>query len=47
MAGLPNRLNTTISIVMEIKPRWELGPGLQIVDTEFCDERWIVKAAVL
>jgi transposase len=44
MAGLPNRLNTTISIVMEIKPRWEPGPGLRVVDAEFCDERWIVKA---
>jgi hypothetical protein len=44
MAGLPNRLNTTISIVMKIKPRWEPGPGLRVVYAEFCDERWIVKA---
>jgi hypothetical protein len=44
MAGLPNRLNATISVLMEVKPRWEPGPGIRVVDAEFCDERWIVRA---
>jgi transposase len=30
---------------MEVKPRWEPGPGIRVVDAEFCGERWIVKAA--
>jgi transposase len=29
---------------MEVKPRWEPGPGIRVVDAEFCGERWIVKA---
>jgi transposase len=44
MAGLPDRLNATISILMEVNLRWEPGPGIRVVDAEFCDERWIVKA---
>jgi hypothetical protein len=44
MTVLPNRLNATISMVREIKPRWEPGPGLKVVNAEFCDEGWIVNA---
>ena len=44
MAGLPERLNATISILMEVNVRWEPGSGIRVVDAEFCDERWIVKA---
>jgi transposase len=29
---------------MEIKPRWEPGPGIRIVSAAFRDEKWIVKA---
>ena len=29
---------------MEVKSRWEPGPGIRVVDAEFCGERWIVKA---
>jgi transposase len=44
MAGLPDRVRAAISVLMEVKPRWEPGPGIRVVDAEFCGERWIVKA---
>jgi hypothetical protein len=45
MAGLANRATAAISALMEVKARWEPGPGIRVVDAEFCGERWIVKAA--
>ena len=44
MAGLPDRLNATIFILMEVNLTWEPGPGIRVVDAEFRGERWIVKA---
>ncbi|MEA2774208.1 MAG: hypothetical protein QOD93_7170, partial [Acetobacteraceae bacterium] len=44
MAGLPNRVSAAISALMEVKLRWEPGPGIRVVDAEFRGERWIVKA---
>jgi transposase len=44
MAGLSARVRAVILLLMEVKPRWEPGPGIRVVDTEFCGERWIVKA---
>jgi hypothetical protein len=29
---------------MEVKARWEPGPGIRVVNAEFCSERWVVKA---
>jgi transposase len=31
---------------MEIKLQWEPGPGIRVVDAQFRDERWIIKAEV-
>ena len=44
MAGLPWRATASIWSPMEIKPRWEPGPGIRVVNAEFRGERWIVKA---
>jgi len=29
---------------MEIKPQWEPGPDIRVVDAKLCQDRWIVKA---
>jgi hypothetical protein len=29
---------------MEIKPQWEPGPDIRVVDTKLCQDRWMVKA---
>jgi hypothetical protein len=44
MSGLLSRAGAAISMLMEVKQRWEPGPGIRVVDAEFRGERWIVKA---
>jgi hypothetical protein len=44
MSGLLSRVGAAISVLMEVKLRWEPGPGIRVVDAEFRGERWIVKA---
>jgi hypothetical protein len=44
MSGLRSRVGAATSMLMEGKPGWESGPGIRVVDAEFCGERWIVKA---
>jgi transposase len=44
MAGLPTRASAAILVLMEVKPRWEPGPGIRVVNAAFRDEKWIVKA---
>jgi transposase len=44
MSELPDRVRAAISVLMDVKQRWEPGPGIRIIDAEFCGERWIVKA---
>jgi transposase len=44
MSGLLSRVGAAISVLMEVKLRWEPGPGIRVVDAEFRSERWIVKA---
>jgi transposase len=44
MSGLPDRVRAAISVLMEVKLRWDPGPGIRVEDAELCGERWIVKA---
>jgi transposase len=32
------------SVRMEIKPQWEAGPDIRVLDAKLCQDRWIVKA---
>ena len=44
LAGLfPGRCVPT-SVRMEIKPQWEAGPDIRVLDAKLCQDRWIVKA---
>jgi hypothetical protein len=44
MARSPKRVSAAVSGLMGVQPRWEPGPGIRVIDTEFCGERWIVEA---
>jgi hypothetical protein len=44
MARSPKRVSAAVSGLMGVQPRREPGPGIRIIDTEFCGERWIVEA---
>ena len=44
MSGLLSRVGAAISVLMEVKPRWEPGPGIRVLDAGFRGERWVVKA---
>jgi hypothetical protein len=44
MAGSPKRVSAAVSGLMGVQPGWERGPGIRVIDTEFCGERWIVEA---
>ncbi|HWF09305.1 MAG TPA: ISL3 family transposase, partial [Bryobacteraceae bacterium] len=44
LAGLFPGICVPTSARMEIKPQWEPGPGIRVVDTKLCQNRWIVKA---
>ena len=44
LAGLfPGRCVPT-SVRIEIKPQWEAGPDIRVLDAKLCQDRWIVKA---
>ena len=44
MAGLFRRFGVPTSVRMEIKPQWELGASIRVMDARLCQGRWIVKA---
>ena len=44
MAGLFRRTGFLTSDWMEIKPQWEPGPGIRVMEARNCQGRWIVKA---
>ena len=44
MAGLFRRIGVPTSVRMEIKPQWELGASIRVMDARLCQGRWIVKA---
>jgi len=44
LAGLFPGICVPTSDRMEIKPQWETGPDIRVVDAKLCEDRWIVKA---
>ena len=44
MAGLFRLIGVPTSVRMEIKPQWELGASIRVIDARLRQGRWIVKA---